>query len=49
MTKENEKSLRLQRQLEEALRPILEKLETLEKEIDTIRKGQEELNKKLED
>ncbi|MFC5628696.1 hypothetical protein ACFPTR_07270 [Aliibacillus thermotolerans] len=46
--KDNEKSLRLQRLLGEALTPIREKLETLEQEMASIRKAQEELNKKLD-
>ncbi|WP_179123929.1 hypothetical protein [Paraliobacillus ryukyuensis] len=39
----DEKAVRLQAMLEEALKPIIEKMDTLENEVKSLRKGQEEL------
>lgn len=48
VTKENDKVLRLQTVLEEALKPITAKLETLEKDVESIQKTQEELKKMVQ-
>ncbi|WP_373893160.1 hypothetical protein ACUL41_06755 [Virgibacillus natechei] len=45
----NEKSLRLQKMLQEALTPITNKLNTLEQEIESMRREQDELKEMLED
>jgi prefoldin subunit 5 len=47
-TKENEKVLRLQTVLEEALKPITAQLETLEKDVESVQKAQEELKKMVQ-
>lgn len=46
-TKESEKGLRLQAMLQEALKPIREKLETLEKDVESVKTSQEELKKMM--
>ncbi|HLR62498.1 MAG TPA: hypothetical protein VK097_08655 [Lentibacillus sp.] len=46
---ENEKTQRLQEMLQEALNPLTDKLQTLEQEIEIVRKGQDELKKMLEE
>ncbi|MBR7797429.1 MAG: hypothetical protein ACQEWU_11970 [Bacillota bacterium] len=46
--KEDEKALRFQGILQEVLKPIAEKLKTI-KEIESVRNGQEELKKMVEE
>ncbi|WP_198020899.1 hypothetical protein [Virgibacillus alimentarius] len=48
-TTQNEKSLRLQKMLQESLKPMMDRLEALEKEMESVRKGQQELKKMVED
>ncbi|NEW00524.1 hypothetical protein GYH73_001285 [Bacillus megaterium] len=47
--KESEKTIRLKVMLQEALKPITEKLEKLNEEVETIRKNQQKLQKMLEE
>jgi hypothetical protein len=47
--KESEKTIRLKVMLQEALKPITEKLEKLNEEVETVRKSQEKLQKMLEE
>lgn len=48
-TEQGEKSLRLQSLLQEALNPILEKMDGLEQEVAALRKEQETLKQMLEE
>lgn len=48
-TAQNEKSLRLQSLLKDALQPILDKMDTLEQEVIALRKEQKMLQKQLEE
>ncbi|MBY0030773.1 hypothetical protein H7K20_27315 [Priestia aryabhattai] len=47
--KESEKTIRLKGMLQEALKPMTEKLEKLNEEVETVRKSQEKLQKMLEE
>ncbi|MDC0705967.1 hypothetical protein [Priestia sp. AB] len=47
--KESEKTIRLKVMLEESLKPMTEKLEKLNEEVETIRKNQQNLQKMLEE
>lgn len=47
-TSNNEKAIRLQSQLEEALKPLTEKISELEMEVNALRKEQVELKKMME-
>ncbi|MBY7143965.1 hypothetical protein KFZ56_13100 [Virgibacillus sp. NKC19-3] len=49
MEEGNEKSLRLQKMLQEALTPITDKLNILEQEVVSLRKEQHALKEMLED
>ncbi|WP_174615895.1 hypothetical protein [Virgibacillus ihumii] len=46
-TANNEKALRLQSQLEEALKPLTDKIATLEQEVKELRREQQEFKKML--
>ncbi|WP_174616288.1 hypothetical protein [Virgibacillus ihumii] len=48
-TQENEKTQRLQGMLQEALHPLTGKIKILEQELESVRKGQDELKKMLEE
>ncbi|WP_369361845.1 hypothetical protein [Priestia megaterium] len=47
--KESEKTIRLKGMLQEALKPMTEKLEKLNEEVETVRKSPEKLQKMLEE
>lgn len=47
--KKSEKTIRLKGMLQEALKPMTEKLEKLNEEVETVRKSQEKLKKMLEE
>ncbi|SFE60613.1 hypothetical protein [Alteribacillus iranensis] len=42
-TQENERAMRLQSMLQDALQPMVEKIDTLEKEVMALREGQQQL------
>lgn len=48
MMEQNEKATRLQIMLEEALKPILMKLDSLEQEVKVLQENQEKLQAKLD-
>lgn len=45
----NEKSVRLQVMLKEALQPMIDKIDSLEQEVKTLKESQEELKKLLKE
>lgn len=47
-TEQNEKTLRLHAALQEALQPVLDKMDTLEKEVVSLKTEQKELKKLLQ-
>jgi uncharacterized protein (UPF0335 family) len=48
-TEKNEKTLRLQSTLQEAIQPLLEKMENLEQEVASLKKEQTEIRKLLQE
>lgn len=48
-TEQNEKTLRLQSALQEALQPVLAKMDALEQEVTSLKNEQKELRKQLEE
>lgn len=48
-TEQNEKTLRLHSALQEALQPILTKMDAMEQEITLLKEEQQELRKQLEE
>jgi len=48
MTEQNEKTIRLHSALQEALEPVLSKMDALEQEVASLKEEQQELRKLLE-
>lgn len=48
-TEQNEKALRLHSALQEALQPILTKMDTMEQELTSLKKEQQELKQLLQE